>query len=155
MHPEFSDAACRALRMAHIMDKRHSNAMGQENASLRIFIADDSLLIRERVASMLGASDMTVVGQAETPQDSIEGILAVYPDVVVLDAQLEGGSGLQVLRAVRHAAPDIAFVIFSNSSDPVYRTRYLGAGAEDFLDKTHQFDQLAKAVLTASQHADY
>ena len=97
---------------------------------------------------------MTVVGQAETPKDSIEGILAVYPDVVVLDVQLEGGSGLQVLRAIRHAAPDIAFVIFSNSSDPIYRKRYLGAGAEEFRDKTHQFDQLAKAVLNASQHAD-
>lgn len=153
-HPEFSDAACQTTRMARAMDGRHSNAMGQENVSLRIFIADDSLVIRERVASMLGASAMTVVGQAETPQDSIEGILAVYPDVVVLDVQLEGGSGLQVLRAIRHAAPDIAFVIFSNSSDPVYRKRYLGAGAEDFLDKTHQFDQLAKAVLNASQHAD-
>ena len=122
---------------------------------MRIFIADDSLLIRERVVSMLDARAMTIVGQAETPQDSIEGILAAYPDVVVLDIQLEGGSGLQVLQAVRHAAPDIAFVIFSNSSDPVYRKRYLGAGAEDFLDKTHQFDQLAKAVLNASQHAGF
>jgi len=98
---------------------------------------------------------MTIVGQAETPQDSIEGILAVYPDVVVLDVQLEGGSGLQVLRAIRHAAPNIAFVVFSNSSDPIYRKRYLGAGAENFLDKTDQFDQLAQAVLSASQHTDY
>ncbi|CDS53811.1 Regulatory protein, LuxR:Response regulator receiver [Polaromonas sp. CG9_12] len=140
--------------MAPTINERHTGVMDQENASLRIFIADDSLFIRDRVALMLGASAMTVVGQAETPQDSIEGILAVYPDVVVLDVQLEGGSGLQVLRAIRHAAPDIAFVIFSNSSDPIYRKCYLGAGAEDFLDKTHQFDQLAKAVLNASQQAN-
>ena len=98
---------------------------------------------------------MTIVGQAETPQDSIEGILAVYPDVVVLDVQLEGGSGLQVLRAIRHAAPDIAFVVFTNSSDPSYRKCYLGAGAENFLDKTHEFDQLAQAVVNASQHTQY
>ena len=140
--------------MAHTMEGQHSSAMGQENATVRIFIADDSLLIRKRVASMLGATARAVVGQAEAPQDSIEGILAVYPDVVVLDVRLEGGSGLQVLRAIRPAAPDIAFVIFSNSSDPIYRKCYLDAGAEDFLDKTHQFDQLAKAVLNASQHAN-
>lgn len=101
---------------------------------------------------MLCASAMTVVGQAETPQDSIEGILAMYPDVVVLDVQLEGGSGLQVLRAIRHAAPDIAFVVFSNCSDPGYRKCYLGAGAESFLDKTEEFDRLAQAVVKASQH---
>lgn len=140
--------------MAYGIKGRHSSDMVQENTLPRIFIADDSLVIRQRVASMLGASAMTVVGQAQTPQDSISGILAVSPDVVVLDVQLNGGSGLQVLRAIRHAAPSIAFVIFSNSSDPIYRKRYLCAGAEDFLDKTHQFDQLAKAVLKASQHAD-
>ena len=81
---------------AYRIKRRHSGKMVQENASPRIFIADDSLLIRQRVACMLGASAMTVVGQARTPQDSISGILAAYPDVVVLDVQLEGGSGLQV-----------------------------------------------------------
>jgi DNA-binding NarL/FixJ family response regulator len=129
--------------------------MAYLNTSLRIFIVDDSSLIRERVASMLGTSAMTIVGQAATPQDSIEGILAVYPDVVVLDVQLQGGSGLQVLRAIRHAAPDIAFVVFSNNMDPSYRKCYLRAGAENFLDKTYQFDQLAQAVVNASKHAAY
>ena len=141
--------------MARAVKGRQSSAMGFENAALRIFIADDSLLVRERVASMLGASAMTIVGQAETPQDSIDGILAVYPDVVVLDVQLEGGSGLQVLRAVRHAAPGIAFVIFSNNSDLVYRKCYLGAGAEEFLDKTHQFGELVKAVFNAAQNSEF
>ncbi|MDQ3057895.1 MAG: response regulator [Pseudomonadota bacterium] len=129
--------------------------MPHQNKPVRVFIADDSLLIRERVALMLGASAITIVGQAETPQDSIDGILAAYPDVVVLDVQLEGGSGLQVLRAVRHVAPNIAFVVFSNSSGPNYRKCYLGEGAEDFLDKSHEFDQLAHAVVKASQHAAY
>lgn len=133
------------------MGKPHSPKMVQRNASLRIFIADDSPLMQGRVASMLGAHAMTIVGLAQTPQDSIEGILGMCPDVVVLDVQLEGGSGLQVLQAIRHAAPGIAFVVFSNSSDPVYRKRYLGAGAEDFLDKTHQFDQLAQAVFNVAQ----
>jgi DNA-binding NarL/FixJ family response regulator len=127
--------------------------MSDQNKPLRVFIADDSLLIRDRVALMLGASEMIIVGQAQTPQDCIDGILAAYPDVVVLDVQLDGGSGLQVLRAVRHVAPSIAFVIFSNSSDPSDRQCYLGEGAEDFLDKSHEFDQLAHAVVKASQHA--
>lgn len=129
--------------------------MLHQNEPVRVFIAEDSLLIRDRVAVMLGASAMTIVGQAQTPLDSIEGILAAYPDVVVLDAQLDGGSGLQVLRAVRHIAPSIAFVVFSNNSSPSYRQCYLGEGAEDFLDKSHEFDQLVHAVVRASQHAAY
>ena len=108
-------------------------------------------MIRARVAAMLAPPAMTIVGEAETPQGCIEGILATQPDVVVLDVQLEGGQGLEVLRAVRPAAPQIAFVVFSNNSGPAYRKRYLGAGAVSFLDKSAEFDQLPRAVSTAFQ----
>jgi two-component system response regulator DesR len=118
---------------------------------VRVFLADDSALVRGRVAAMLGAGGMAVVGEAETPESSIDGILSARPDVVVLDAQLEGGSGLQVLRAVRDAAPGIGFVVFSNNTGPAYRKRYLGAGANRFLDKTTEFDQLVSAVAHASR----
>ena len=121
-------------------------------ANTKVFLVDDSALIRERICSLLAVGHITVVGHAESPQSAIERILASYPDVVVLDVQLDGGSGLQVLRAVRHAAPEIAFVVFSGNSGPAYRKRYLGAGAETFLDKSTQFDQLAQAVTKASRH---
>jgi two-component system response regulator DesR len=125
--------------------------MPQSHEPVRVFLADDSALIRERVAAMLAARAMAIVGHAETPQGSIDGILAARPDVVVLDVQLEGGSGLQVLRAVREAAPGIAFVVFSNNSGPAYRKRYLGEGALRFLDKSTEFDQLVPAVENASE----
>ncbi|MDP3797861.1 MAG: response regulator transcription factor [Polaromonas sp.] len=126
--------------------------MSALHVPVRVFLADDSALIRSRVAAMLGVNEMTVVGQAETPQESIDGILATAPDVVVLDVQLDGGSGLQVLRAVRRAAPQIAFVVFSNNAGPAYRKRYLREGAARFLDKSTESDQLAQAVAGASQH---
>lgn len=118
---------------------------------VKVFLADDSALIRGRVAAMLGAPGMTIVGQAETPKGCIDGILATLPDVVVLDVQLEGGQGLEVLRAVHTAAPQIAFVVFSNNSGPAYRKRYLDAGAVRFLDKSAEFDQLAQVVSSAPQ----
>jgi DNA-binding NarL/FixJ family response regulator len=124
--------------------------MSECDAPVRVFLADDSAMIRERVAAMLAARAMSIVGHAETPQGSIDGILAARPDVVVLDVQLEGGSGLQVLRAVKETAPDIAFVVFSNNSGPAYRKRFLGEGAQRFLDKSTEFDQLVPAVQTAS-----
>ena len=118
--------------------------------TLKVFLADDSGPIRARVAGILSAA-ATIVGQGETPQACIEGILSSRPDVVVLDVQLEGGHGLEVLRAVRAQDPQIAFVVFSNNSGPAYRKRYLGAGATRFLDKSTEFDQLAAAVAAAPQ----
>jgi len=131
-----------------------SHVMPSSNVPVKVFLADDSAVIRERVAQMLTSNDMAVVGHAETPQASIDAILAIHPDVVVLDVQLIGGTGLEVLRKVRATDPAIAFVVFSNNSGPAYRKRYLGEGAARFLDKSAEFDQLVPAVLTAS-HATH
>ncbi|WP_041389001.1 response regulator [Polaromonas sp. JS666] len=122
-------------------------------SAIKVFLAEDSAMIRERIAVLLGAAAITVVGEAATPQASIDGILSAWPDVVVLDVQLEGGSGMQVMRAVRLAAPGIAFVVFSNNSALAYRKRYLDEGAYRFLDKSTEFDQLAQTVASASERA--
>lgn len=126
--------------------------MQTRTASVKVFLADDSPAIRQRVGALLGAAAMDVVGEAATPQTCIDGILNSHPDVVVLDHQLEGGTGLQVLKAVRTADPQVAFVVFSNNAAPAYRKRYLGEGAISFLDKSTEFDQLAGAVAAAGRH---
>ena len=123
------------------------------NGSIKVFLADDSQPIRQRICALLDAADIDVVGEAATPATCISAILDLHPDVVVLDIQLEGGSGLQVLQAVRAAHPDVAFVVFSNNCAPAYRKRYLGEGAACFLDKSTEFDQLAGAVVTAGRRA--
>ena len=121
------------------------------NSPLKVFLADDSLQIRQRVMAMLHAIPAEVVGEGATPEACIAGILGLQPDVVVLDHQLEGGTGLDVLRAVRAADADVAFVVFSNNSGPAYRRRYLLEGARSFLDKSTEFDQLAQAVASAGR----
>lgn len=118
-------------------------------APIHVFLADDSPAIRERIGALLVAQGMRVAGEDGTPQGCIDAILATHPDVVVLDVQLEGGTGLQVLKAVKPREPDIAFVVFSNNAAPAYRSRYLAAGAAGFLDKSSEFDQLVGAVRSA------
>lgn len=125
-----------------------SRRMSRSADSLKVFLADDSAAIRARVADLLAGR--CIVGEAETPQACIDGILATRPDVVVLDVQLDGGPGLDVLRAVRQAAPQVAFVVFSNNAGPAYRKRYLAAGATLFLDKSADAGLLACAVDAAS-----
>lgn len=124
--------------------------METRSATLKVFLADDSAPIRQRVGEMLVAQAMTIVGEGQTPQACIDGILGLHPDVVVLDCQLEGGTGLDVLKAVRKADPTVAFVVLSNNSGPAYRKKYLAEGATRFLDKSTEFDQLAQAVALAA-----
>jgi DNA-binding NarL/FixJ family response regulator len=118
---------------------------------IKVFLADDSTMICERVAAMLVKGGMVVVGQAGAPETCIEGIVRSRPNVVVLDVQLLGGTGLQVLRQVRAADPNIAFVVFTNNAGPAYRKRYSLEGADRFLDKSSEFEQLVDAVKRASR----
>ncbi len=128
----------------------HSVDMPKRVQTLKIFLADDSALIRERVTTLLSQHAMTIVGHASTVHQAVDGILATVPDVVVLDVRLTDGSGLQVLKTVRHALPEIAFVVFSNDSGAAFRQRYLSQGAACFLDKSRESEQLASAVQNAA-----
>jgi len=108
----------------------------------RVFIVEDSPAIRVRLAAMLGEiPGVTVVGEAETPSSAVDGILRTRPDSVVLDVQLIGGSGIEVLRKVRPVEPDTVFIVLTNSTDARYRKLYLDAGANFFLDKTTEFEK--------------
>ncbi|MGV3569373.1 MAG: response regulator [Ramlibacter sp.] len=127
--------------------------MTSAGSEIHVFLADDSAAIRQRVAAMLVADGMRVAGEAETPVECIDAILAVLPDVVVLDVQLRGGTGLQVLDAVRAQVPDMVFVVFSNHADPAYRSRYLARGAAAFLDKTTESGRLVPVVRSACRRA--
>jgi DNA-binding NarL/FixJ family response regulator len=117
--------------------------------ALKVFLAEDSAPIRERLHGVFARAHMDVIGEATTPQGAIDQILALHPDVVVLDVQLEGGGGLQVLKAVRSVDPTVAFVVFSNNSTTVYRSTFLKEGAAGFLDKSTEIDQLPQAVARA------
>jgi DNA-binding NarL/FixJ family response regulator len=135
--------------MALSSDGGDSSVMLQADVPVKVFLVDDSDPIRERVAAMLASDATEILGHARTPEQAIERIVALRPDVVVLDIQLDGGTGLQVLRAVRRTAPDVAFIVFSNHAGPAYRKCYLGEGAVSFLDKSVEFDQLPQAVAVA------
>lgn len=118
------------------------------NPPPRVFLADGSSMIRSRLAALLDAHQMKMVGAAATPPSCTDGILAAHPDVVVL-VKLEGGTGLQVLRAVRQAAPDIAFLVFTNNAGPAYRKSCLDQGAAFLLDKSSDLIQLPAAIIDA------
>jgi DNA-binding NarL/FixJ family response regulator len=127
------------------LERRINNDM-RERVAVKVFLADYSIMVRQSVAAMLAAHGLNIVGQAATTEGALNGIQAAHPDVVVLDTQLEGGNGLQVLPAVRETNPGIAFVVFSIHTSPALRLEYLSAGANCFLDKATEFRQLLNAV---------
>jgi DNA-binding NarL/FixJ family response regulator len=109
----------------------------------KVFLVDDSPLVRERLAQMIGALPHTqVVGQAAGVQEAIRGILAAQPDVVLLDLSLDQGSGFDVLSAVHPQAPGIAFYMLSNFASEPYRRHAERLGARGFFDKSTDMERM-------------
>ena len=123
------------------------------SAVVRIVIVDDSLIVRVRLKALLHADapHAKVIGEAEEAQTAIRLIQDTSPDVVILDLKLAGGSGLEVLRAVKLAPHAPVVIVLTNLTSFEYQTTCLKAGAEFFLDKSFGFDQLAKTIQTLSR----
>ena len=118
-----------------------------------VFLVEDSAPIRARLAEMLGeVAGVTIVGEADSPQSAIDGILRTRPDSVVLDIRLTGGSGIDVLRKVCPVAPDIVFIMLTNHPDPQYQKICMKSGARYFLDKSTEFEKV-RDVIAALGHA--
>lgn len=119
----------------------------------RVFVVEDSPSIRSRLVEMLGEMDnVCVVGEADTPAAAVAGIQATHPHCVVLDFQLIGGTGVDVMRAVRPECPEIGFVVLTNHASAQHRRLCQAAGADWFLDKSAEFgklkDVVAECILT-------
>jgi len=115
--------------------------------AIKVFIVEDSLPIRERLIELMSELDgVAVVGFAETPADAVARIPSARPDCVVLDYQLLGGTGIDVIRALRPKAPDLVFVVLTNHANPKYRRVCLEAGASWFLDKSTEFRKIKEVI---------
>ena len=110
---------------------------------MKIFIADDSMVVVERLADLLDeVPGAQLVGQAGDVPEAVRGIQEMKPDAIILDLQMPGGSGLDVLRAIRMDYPDLYVLICTNYPYPQYREECLTAGANFFLDKSAEFEKI-------------
>ena len=108
--------------------------------AMNLLIADDSAFLRQQLIHMIteltGIKD---IEQAEDVPTAIEAIRKEKPDVVVLDIRMPGGSVIDVLKKVQKEDHRPVFIVFTNYSYPRFRKSCLAAGADFFLDKS--FDQ--------------
>jgi len=110
---------------------------------MKVFIADDSPPVVERLTDLLrGLPGIEFAGDAGNVLAVLRCVRQLQPDALILDLEMPGGSGLDVLRAVRRDLPDLQVLICTNYPYPQYRSECLAAGANYFLDKSAEFDKI-------------
>jgi DNA-binding NarL/FixJ family response regulator len=110
-----------------------------------VLVVDDHQLFRAGVKAELDGL-VEVVGDAGSVEDAVPAILAREPDVVLLDVQMPGGGGVEVIRQVALKRPGQRFLALSVSDAPEDVIAVIRAGARGYVTKTISGAELADAV---------
>ncbi len=112
-----------------------------------VFIVDDHPIVRQGLAQMINQeADLTVCGEAEDVQHALEAIAELLPDLVLVDLSLKGGSGLDLLRALRARASMVPVLVVSMHDESLYVERVLRAGARGYIMKHEATDTMMQAI---------
>lgn len=123
---------------------------------LKIFIADDHLLIREGLKKLLVyETDLKIVGEADNPDDTLDYISNNEVDILILDINLPGKSGLDILKQLKMFKPGLHVLILSMYPEEQFAERTLKAGASGYLTKESAPDELINAIRRVAKGGKY
>jgi two-component system OmpR family response regulator len=151
MHTQPSTSTANQPRSATSTTPRKNGAPGKP---LRILLVEDSPLLRGRLENMFSQhAAFKVTGLAAAEVEAVEKLDTVGYDVIVVDVELRPGSGIGVIRQARAKNPEgkdgshVWIIVLTNYDLPTVRERCMQAGADHFLDKMREIDQLIPILL--------
>ncbi len=107
---------------------------------MKLLIVDDSSAVYGRLLQMLGVEHLTALSIARSLHEADEKSRDFCPDAAVLDINLPDGNGLDALRVIKRNCPHAHVFMFTNQVE--YRDKARQAGADDFFDKSLEFEAL-------------
>ena len=124
----------------------------KRNVRKKVFIVDDSPVVRERLATLLSdLPSVEIVGQAEIAFEAISATRRLKPDVMLLDISMPGGSGIHVLEMVKKERPAPLVIMLTNFAHEQYRQKCLQLGADYFFDKSTEFEKVLSVLNPAHE----
>jgi DNA-binding NarL/FixJ family response regulator len=119
--------------------------------SVRVVVVDDHQIVREGLASLLGALDgLEVVGTAADGRDAVHVAAETEPDVVVMDIQMPRLDGIEATRMITGRQPDVRVVMLTMNEDDETVLAAIRAGASGYLLKGSGAEEVHHAVRAAA-----
>ena len=123
---------------------------------IRVLVGDDHAVVRRGLRQILAETpDILVDGEAPTADDVLRLVREQRWDVVILDINLPGSSGLELLSDIRKERPLLPVLILTVYSEEQYAVRAIKAGAAGFLTKESAPDKLIEAVRKVASGGRY
>lgn len=125
-------------------------------APITIVLADDHRVVRHGLRMLLDAeAQFEVVDETGDVRSALASVLAHRPRVLVLDLNLGGESGLDLIPQLRRQAPDTQIVVLTMQDDPGFVASALGSGAIGYVLKEAADGELMQAVTLAARGETY
>ncbi len=116
----------------------------------RVLLVDDHDLFRTGLRTLLVEQDVDVVGEAETGMEALNAIRELAPDVVVMDLNMPGISGVEAIRQMAMIAPLTRVVVLTISDEDTDVMDAILAGACGYLLKDASIEQLMHGITAAA-----
>ena len=114
---------------------------------MKVLIADDSDLISGRLVETLSkVTGIDAIDLAKTVSEASEAAGRLNPDVIVLDIQMPGGTGFDVLDYMKRTQVRSTVIVLTNFAYPQYRKKAFEHGASFFLDKSNDFTKVRDVI---------
>lgn len=121
---------------------------------IKILVTDDDPSARDLVSEFLaGQAGLRVVGHADSGEQALRLTEELRPDVVLMDLDMDGISGVEATRRLHAARPEVRVIAVSIHSGPGFRRAMAEAGAVGFVAKEEIHEELAVAIRGAMEEA--
>ena len=112
-----------------------------------ILLVDDHPLVREWLASLINQQpDLAICGEAESVQEALDFMATHTPALAIVDLSLKDSSGLELMKAMRTAHPDVAVIVLSMHDERHYAERAIRAGARGYVMKRETTKKIIAAI---------
>ncbi|MEI6575707.1 MAG: response regulator transcription factor [Bacteroidota bacterium] len=120
---------------------------------MKVLLADDSVLILDRLQQMLGAFEQVeIVATCKNGLDTLNALKTLKPDLAIVDIKMPGISGLEVLSEIRKVDKVLKFIILTFYSSDSYRQLAIKAGVDHFISKVDDFEKVSLLVADMLKH---
>ena len=128
----------------------------QDNAPIRVIIADDHVLYRAGVkTALLAKKDIIIVGEADNGMHLLHMIKNVPADVILLDIQMPIMDGITALPEIKKLCPDVKVIMLTMMDDHSMITKLMELGANSYLTKTSDSEIIYEAIKTCYEQEYY
>ncbi|MFZ1809044.1 MAG: response regulator [Cyclobacteriaceae bacterium] len=111
-----------------------------------LLIIEDSVSITWRLLSFLREiKNLEIIGSVRNGTSGLKRIKSDKPDIVLLDLQLPGINGLKIIETLQDKDKPY-IIVFTNNSNFYFKERCLALGANEFYDKSVQFEEAVAAI---------